>query len=605
MPLILHSEPRPPTGGVGATGALNSLGRPNLDFWSLYVRETLQNCWDARRVGSEETIGVAFELRQFTDDQLRFLTDEVFFDLPEDDRTDHWRRLTSDRTIVTITDRGTTGMGGPTRADTADPAVHDFADFVWNVGQPPDKDLGGGTYGYGKSVHYLASRAHTILVHTVCATGQGLESRLIGCAWGEEFSAQHEGRLTPHTGRHWWGTEAPDRKLPVAPAIGEEAERIASELGMPRLDGTGTSIMILAADVTDGSTWGRTVADAVAWHCWPKLVDLGEGPEMAVEVRVGHEPVPVPDPASHPELSQLVSCLAAIDGRSDEGLVHMLPIALQKPATQTGRLAMRRLMDRPPADPSPARPFEGPLRHVALMRGPRLVVRYLQGPDPPAPFAGWAGVFVAEDEHDRAFAKAEPPAHDDWVPRAVEQKAAKRIVNVTLRRIAEAVRDFVAPTTPPHDGAGGGLGALADRLGGLLPVGGPGPVERFEGGGSGGGRSSRKSRASVDRHRLEGSAEGLVLVAEVTVTLRDRVEAAVLTMDVDVATSDGTGVERDAPEGAPLPRLLGWEDPGGGWNPAPAVKVSRGRLEGWRARISVPRDTAVVLRPHCRENGDG
>ena len=44
----------------------------------------------------------------------------------------------------------------------------DFVDFVRNIGQPPDKDLGGGSFGYGKAAFYIASRARTILVDTLC-----------------------------------------------------------------------------------------------------------------------------------------------------------------------------------------------------------------------------------------------------------------------------------------------------------------------------------------------------------------------------------------------------------------------------------------------------
>jgi hypothetical protein len=473
---------------------------------------------------------------------------------------------------------------------------------VWNVGQPPDKEFGGGTYGYGKSVHFLASGAHTILLHTRCQTRDGPESRLIACAWGEEFALARDDSMVPYTGRHWWGASSPDPELPVTPVTGEDADRIASALGLLDLGHGGTSIMVLAADVSDHDAWGQTVADAVAWHCWPKLVDVGAGPDMTIDVNVNGARIPVPDPTTHPELSILVSCLRQILHDS-AGAAHKVPITLQRPATRTGWLALQRHMDRTADESTGARPFDGPLRHVALMRAPRLVVRYLPGPEPPAPFVGWGGVFLVDDEHDRSFALAEPPAHDDWVPKAVELKPQRRIVNVSLQRVREAVRDFVAPRSAPQEGESHGLGALSDRLGDLLPIGGPGAVERLRSPGPGG--STRRSSARVERHRLVGTEDGLVLVAEVSVTLRDRVDRGVLSMQVDVATSDGAGVERDAPEGAAMPSVLGWEDPAGGWSPLSTVTVSHDQLDGWRARVLIPRDTAIVLRPHCEEDADG
>src|SRR5690606_26852557 len=67
--------------------------------------------------------------------------------------------------VMTVSDRGTTGLGGPTRADSAVTRNHDFVSFVRNVGEPRDNELGGGTYGFGKGVFYLVSQAGTILVH--------------------------------------------------------------------------------------------------------------------------------------------------------------------------------------------------------------------------------------------------------------------------------------------------------------------------------------------------------------------------------------------------------------------------------------------------------
>jgi hypothetical protein len=583
---------------MGASGALNSLGRPDIDFWSLYVREALQNCWDAR--AGEGPVGVTFEVRGLNDDQHAFFTDEVIGSLPPDG-SETWDALLSDRTVVTVADYGTSGMGGPTRADVADPTVHDFADFVWNIGQPPDKRHGGGTYGYGKSVHYLASGAHAILVYTSCLVGGTPESRLILCAWGREFSGEVEDRQVPFTGRHWWGMAPRARDLPVAPLTGEYADRVAGALGIgPFPGGTGTCVMALAAAVDDRAEWGRTVADAVVWHCWPKLVGGDNGSEMLVAVRVDGEAVPVTAPEEHPEVSVLAECLRSVR-TSEEGAELVETIRLQRPAIVTGTLALKRHMVRE-AEPSPARPFEGPLRHVALMRAPLLVVEYMEGPEPPAPFAGWAGVFVADPEHDRAFALSEPPAHDAWIPKGVEDKNLRRVVNVTLRRLSEVVRRFTSPRPPATDGEGVGLGALADRLGDLLPVGGVGPVVPPRGGGGGNTEGSvRRSRASVTGHELEMADGDLILVARVLVQLRSVVREASLFMEVGVATNDGAGVETSTPAGASVPRVLRWVDSTGTAHDGEAVTVTGPDEAVWQAHVSLPPDAAVTLSPRLQE----
>ena len=49
----LLSERVPPTGALAAPGAINALGRPDIDLWDLLIRETVQNSWDAKDPGSD------------------------------------------------------------------------------------------------------------------------------------------------------------------------------------------------------------------------------------------------------------------------------------------------------------------------------------------------------------------------------------------------------------------------------------------------------------------------------------------------------------------------------------------------------------------------
>src|SRR5262249_12805313 len=147
--------------------------------------EAIQNCWDARRP-SELGIRVEIGRRRVDAGDLKVIREQILVDPPpglplgaELGR--------AELQILYFADFGTSGRGGPTRADH--PGLErDFVDFGRNIGQPPDKDLGGGSYGYGKAAFYLASRARTILVDTLCRSAAGdLQRRFIGCALGESF----------------------------------------------------------------------------------------------------------------------------------------------------------------------------------------------------------------------------------------------------------------------------------------------------------------------------------------------------------------------------------------------------------------------------------
>jgi hypothetical protein len=82
---------------------------------------------------------------------------------------------------------------------------------------------------------------------------------------------------------------------------------------------------------------------------------------------------------------------------------------------------------------------------------------------------------------DDSFALAEPPAHDDWVPQAVQDKRRRREVQVALTRIRDASDQYLSPRkssaasseAPPSAAHVGDM--LADLLGALE---GPAPSTR-------------------------------------------------------------------------------------------------------------------------------
>ena len=111
------SEPYSATGGLAAEGVLNQLGRPDIEPLEVLVREAVQNCWDARR---DSELGIRVEIgRRHLDDaqQATFCTRRAARDpppgLPLRDE------LGPGMQIMYFADFGTSGLGGPTRADVA------------------------------------------------------------------------------------------------------------------------------------------------------------------------------------------------------------------------------------------------------------------------------------------------------------------------------------------------------------------------------------------------------------------------------------------------------------------------------------------------------
>src|SRR4051794_14455537 len=81
MALSLYSEPFQPVGNIDARAARRAIGRPTLDAWTIFLRETLQNSWDAR-VRPEGHIGFSVDAWWATQRQKRALFEQVFAQQP-------------------------------------------------------------------------------------------------------------------------------------------------------------------------------------------------------------------------------------------------------------------------------------------------------------------------------------------------------------------------------------------------------------------------------------------------------------------------------------------------------------------------------------------
>jgi hypothetical protein len=473
--LVLDSEVFSPRGNVSSEGVRNQLGRPHLDPWTVLIREAVQNCWDAR-LGTAQ-VHVRLDLKELSPIGLQALETYVFHEeapgIPVKQRLAE-ARAGKPITILTVADYGTTGLDGPTRAGT--PADGRFVGFLRNVGQPPRRAHGGGTFGFGKAAFYLLSALRTIIVHTHCRSEGRPEKRFIVAALGDEI--EHRGRRL--TGRHWWGQAGTD---PVEPAVGATAEAFAGFTGCPQRRGeeTGTTITILDVDRRDRTLedLGGLLIEILLWNFWPKMVAPPGGvAPMRFSCSVGGKEVPVPDPARFPPLDGFVQALQEID--QARGSAHQVQgfrrvDRLKFSHKVYGMLALQKfgLKPRQPLHRLEEVASGGisgdTCHHVALLRAPRLVVRYL----PTEPLAqagtGYAGVALISDDQDGLMARAEPPTHDDWIAEQLPTPDEQRIVRGLLKNIAKAAADFVEPLEQaPVVGSDESVIELATHIGELL-----------------------------------------------------------------------------------------------------------------------------------------
>jgi hypothetical protein len=440
-----------------------------------------QNSWDAR--GTSPSIDFILNLRLLSGPVMEVLRRRILTDDPP--KTGLAELLRRDEIwALEVTDRWTVGLGGPIRNDLAvDPGVDtNFIDLVFNVGAPRDAYLGGGTYGFGKTISYVASSVGTILIWSRCEGSNGLEHRLIGSAIGDGFNMEG----LRFTGRHWWGNAIASEGR-VEPVVGNLAEELGEAVFATRFDHdvTGTSILILDPQLGGDSPEknAELLAKAVVWNLWPKLLTEQSGhSRMNITVQRNGTPIALPSIEHHPVLSGHAQCLLAVravqTGSETAALslnypVDVEEIWLKRPLKLLGHLALTRY-------PVPPR-TESPSHAITFMRQAELVVQYFERQELDVEGFQWAGVFKPVVDVDDSFALAEPPAHDDWVPQAVQDKSRRTEVRVALTRIREAADTYLSPRKPSVDSSEAPPSAahvgdmLADLLGGLE---GPAPSTR-------------------------------------------------------------------------------------------------------------------------------
>lgn len=480
MKLDIFCERYSPHGNISGEGLSRILGTPTMNPLSVLVRETVQNSWDARLEGSRPRVSI--RLRRLTSEQHQALRETVFASVPTE--SEHHGRLRScldaieGVRVLEISDFGTSGLGGPSRAGVVSSSDEptDFADFMRNIGSARDKALGGGTYGYGKSSLYRASGCSTIIVHTRSLDDGLPVERLMACQLAPQYTIKTGADIGHYTGRHWWGKLAKDGV--IEPLDGIDASDVARSVGMPYrgADATGTTTLVLdpAMDGKSDKEVIKLFEQAILFNFWPKLArGIDSQQEMEFELFLDDEQIHIRDPVAVPPLQLFIEAYAEVKKAGNEAIT----VKCGRPKQDLGLASMKRGLRGERSGrclDQGAQEIWEQSHHIALMRPAELIVRYLPGPRIEADALEYGGVFIAATEVEQSFAKSEPPAHDDWVVDGLDRRDAT-FVRVALRELRREMEDFVGYRQQPVGGNGERIpvGLLADRLGGLI-VDGPG-----------------------------------------------------------------------------------------------------------------------------------
>ncbi|AOJ87578.1 hypothetical protein WS87_13315 [Burkholderia sp. MSMB0856] len=411
----------------------------------------------------------------------------------------------------------------------------------------------------------------------------------------------------------------------VDPVVGDEADALALLLGGigRATDALGTTVYVLAPDFEGAAPqqvlhqMGRAIMD----YFWPKFIDGPEQtPTMSFSVRWQGSEFQLPKVQEEPELALLARAFTVASAKVPSGGAVLEPIASQRPKKLLGQLALARqpsaLMGSSPAASESnddganlyQRTLRRPLRQIALMRAPNFVVKYLEGPLVPYELAEYGGVFRVDAEADAAFARAEPPTHDDWVPDLLLDAAEKTYVRVALRRVKDTVDAFTAPHPIEATGAGPhSVAGFSRLLGGLVPSLGSAassPGSRANGSSNSNGEGGKRSGTG----RTTTTAPQISFVGEPVIELVDGVASMVARFEASNSTGAAVrvfaqpkvviadGFESNPPEGAQQPAVLKWIDSNGGVVAKGVASCDVLANSGtWAVIVSIPSDAMISV----------
>lgn len=593
------SQPRAAEGSTASQGIRRQLGKPRLDPLTVLIRETAQNSCDA--VIGDGEIEFSVHLRRLSGRLLNNWRD-LLLPEPAGSGLGIADVLASDPIILTISDRGTSGLGGPLRADEipAPGERSDFVNFVRNVGDQKSGELSGGSYGFGKGILYNISRCHVVVADSVCNFRGQRQRRLIGAALGDSY--QNAGRL--YTGRHWLALHDSDR-VP-APLLDDGAAEVAQSLALPKFapDATGTTVAIVGADlgtvgdiIRDSDVAANYIVSTMLWNLWPRM--LRERPNRLVcSVSRDGFRMEVPNPEDLPLLSPFVDAYRQVvgDGECDSPQRKSHP-------RNVGRFSLRHGMAPTWEDEilSAAAPFEGNAHHCARMRQADLVVDYVRGDAPANERLQYGAVFRASAEANEYFAEAEPPTHDEWVLNGLSG-TARGVVQLAQTFVRDKMKMASAPVAEsPAARLSAPLGHFAASFAGVIVSAAGESATAFDSADESD-RTRRRSRKGsikfVQKPTLLLENGAPVILGEVEIS--GGAEGKVAWIEALLVTDEG--VERDRFDG-PGPVAIGWTSVDGQRTVGgPSLPIDATTAPRWQIRVRPAPDTVTRVLVRLSED---
>ncbi len=367
----------------------------------------------------------------------------------------------------------------------------------------------------------------------------------------------------------------------------------------------------------DSELAARSIAETMVIWFWPRMLGAAdrEGGITFSVFNDGHK-VELPDPSRDAPFSNYVLALKNLvahvrRGREVQPPHEVREIRSQRPEARLGWLSVALAPRRNRIEMSVCRAIEDHVfsdqaaqndgqvpscHHVALMRAPGQVIKYLPCRSYPDPAMEYSGVYLVDgdpEDVDKAYAEAEPPTHDDWILDRLEEDWHKRYVRIGLREVRTSTDAFVESGRPSVDpGSQDPLGAVSAELGELISAPGSGASRRAEHSGREG-RSGGHSGTLKARLQLTGAGTLEDVNGQPVFVLPFRIDGELGEKRLQVRANPkvlvaGGGTEAEAPQGVGVPLVVGWRRPGREVVRKTDLDLAGGDGGDWQVLVGIP-----------------
>jgi hypothetical protein len=418
-------------------------------------------------------------------------------------------------TVLEVRESGGSGMYGPFTS-----ARSKLYLALISLGYTVKHEGAGGSFGFGKAGLIRASKVRSLVAYTCFlerADDPDATRRLLGMTyWG-----QHELAGESFNGFARFGKEHAGGRVPF---VNEEADVMAESLGLAARSAEHASDLGSSFLLVDPVVDAADLTQAIARNWWPALIDRA----FVVKVIDVDGKVSVPRPRTDEILKPFIRGYELAVTPQDNAIAHeyskKLARTYAKAGTSlaTGAIGLTAKLDGwSYPNELAADDDEAGLGHrslVALVRGPRMVVEYLDVGSHP-PFV--RGAFVADPEVDDLLRQSEPMAHDAWQTKVEVEgidAAAPKVAESVTNNVKGAVREFrkrLKPPLPKEDDIR--LPMLQDLMRKLLSGKGPVPPPPPP-------NETRLLSVSVDQDLKAAGTDEVYLVARVAVSLSEHIE---------------------------------------------------------------------------------